>query len=855
MAASTQRSLFLLVSALVLGLAPSVALASKPDKASHRAPRPPPPPLPDDGLGPKDVYLEADQLIDDQDRKVITAVGHAEARYQGRIVRARKIVYDANTGASHASGDVVIINPDNTQQFAQDMDLDDEMNAGVALAFSARLENNVTVTAGAAIRRNENVLELNHGILTPCQTCRADGSTKVPTFSIQATRILQDHERQVVYYRNAVIRVFGVPVFYAPIFWHPDPAAERRSGLLTPRISVNNKRGLSYEQPYLWVLSPSADLTVSPQFNTTVNPFLNLHFRERFYSGTVDIRAGYSYERKFDNNIKYGDESSRSYILGSGAFDLDKTWKWGFGVERVSDPTLFNRYTIREVYSDRGPLGADTARLLSQLYTQREDDHSFLSVSLASFESLRAVGATTVTVNGKVLTVNGATYYTPAFESQSTFPTVAPLIEGRFDRWLLGGRLEVTGSAVSLQRSDLNSAVAGSANLNPVVAVVDPAGVQQSGPVAAGSALASSTALTGLSYSSSTRASLNANWRRSFILPVGLRVDPFVEGRVDTYAIDDARLVRVATDGTQTDLGAAKSNSDRSLLTTGADFSYPLIRPVGQTGSIILEPLAQIAVSPKAKLDPNIPNEDSTAFEFDESNLFSIDRFPGYDLYEGGGRLNLAGRATVNLDGGRKATLLVGRAYHTDVQPLFSPTSGLRNTASDWITYVSVQPMPNLVLFNRTRLDRSSLTLQRNEIGVNAGFGPLSGSFRYDYNTSGLTYLATNVAPPGATPQIVYRSLIGRLEDMSASGTMSLTRNIGVDVNATRDMRTRVFPQAQIGVFYQDDCIRVDWLYHHNEIYRGLGAKVVASDGIGIRLSIVTFGDTPAIGEHRNDYR
>ena len=138
---------------------------------------------------------------------------------------------------------------------------------------------------------------------------------------------------------------------------------------------------------------------------------------------------------------------------------------------------------------------------------------------------------------------------------------------------------------------------------------------------------------------------------------------------------------------------------------------------------------------------------------------------------------------------------------------------------------------------------------------MNAGFGPLSGSFRYDYNTSGLTYLATNVAPPGATPQIVYRSLIGRLEDMSASGTMSLTRNIGVDVNATRDMRTRVFPQAQIGVFYQDDCIRVDWLYHHNEIYRGLGAKVVASDGIGIRLSIVTFGDTPAIGAHRNDYR
>ena len=851
LAARTRRSLFVLVSMFAISAGPGgAAVAAKPGKASTHAARPAPPPLPDNGLGPKDVYLEADQLIDDQDNKVITAVGHAEARYQGRIIRARKIVYDANTGASHASGDVVIINPDQTQQFAQEMDLDDEMNTGVALAFSARLENNVTIAAGAAIRRNENVLELNQGVLTPCKTCRADGSNKTPTFSIQASRILQDHQRQVVYYRNAIIRVLGVPVFYAPIFWHPDPAAERRSGLLTPRISINNKRGVSYEQPFLWVLSPSSDLTISPQINTTVNPFLNLHYRQRFYSGSVDIRAGYSYERKFDNNIKYGDASSRSYILGTGEFDISKTWKWGFGVERVSDPTLFNRYNIREVYTDRGPYGADTARLLSQIYTQREDDHSFLSVTAASFQSLRAVGSTTVTVNGKALTVNGAPYYTPAFENQTTFPTVVPLIEGRFDRWLLGGRLELTGSAVSLQRSELDTAVAGLASLNPVVAVVDPTGVQQSGPVAAGSALASTTSLTGLSYSSSTRASLNANWRRTFILPVGLRMDPFVEGRIDTYAIDNARLIRVATDGSQTDLGAAKANSDRSLLTAGADFSYPLIRPIGQTGSIILEPLAQIAVSPKAKLDPNIPNEDSTAFEFDESNLFSVNRFPGFDLYEGGGRLNLAGRATVNLDGGRRATILVGRAYHTDVQPLFSPTSGLRNTASDWITYVSVQPMPNLLLFNRSRLDRNTLSVQRNEVGVNASFGSVSGSFRYDYNTSGLTYVASGVAP-----NLVYRSLIGRVEDISAAGTVSLTRNIGIEVNATRDMRTRVFPRAEIGVFYQDDCIRVDWLYHHNEVYRGLGAKVGASDGIGIRLSIVTFGDTSAIGTRRNDNR
>ena len=155
------------VTALSLGLT-APALAAKPTQSRKAAPaRPAPPHLQDDGLGPRDVYLEADQLIDDQNKKTITAEGNAEARYQGRIIRAQKIVYDSESGASHASGDVIIINPDKTLQFAQEIDLDDELNTGVAIAFAARLENNVTITAGAAIRRNENVMELTTAPIRP----------------------------------------------------------------------------------------------------------------------------------------------------------------------------------------------------------------------------------------------------------------------------------------------------------------------------------------------------------------------------------------------------------------------------------------------------------------------------------------------------------------------------------------------------------------------------------------------------------------------------------------------------------------------------------------------------------------
>ena len=830
-----------LTAALVLAVSAAAPQAlAKGQKSARRPPQAHATPA-DDGLGSQDVYLSADEMVTDQTDNSVTAVGHAEARYQGRIIRARKITYNADTGATHASGDVFILSPDGTQQFAQEIDLDDDMNTGVALAFAARLQNNVTLAAGAAIRRNEQVLELNQGTVTTCKTCKADGTSRAPTFAIEASRILQDHARQVVYYRNAVIKIWGVPVFYSPVFWHPDPAAERRSGLLIPRISIGNKRGLSIEQPYLWVISPSADLTISPQFNSTVNPFLNLHLRERFYSGRIDIRAGVTDEKKFDNNVKYGTASPRSYLLGSGLFNIDKATAWGFGAERVSDQTLFRRYGVRDVYSDHGPIGADTSRLISQLFVQREDDQSWLSATALSFQSLRPVGSAPIPYKGKV-------YYEPTFEKQSTFPTVAPMIEGRYDHALFGGRLNISGSMVALHRSE------------PVKSVYDPTGVQTTGPMAISTGVTLPTGVSAMDeirYTDSSQASVSLDWRRSFIFPVGLRIDPFINGRTDAFTVGDGQAYKVTYDinkqqVAETPAGAIRDSTNRSFMTLGADLSYPMIRTFGSTGSIIIEPLAQLAISPKTKVDLNIPNEDSTAFDFDESTLFSLNRFPGFDLYEGGARANLAVRTTISLNPTQKASFLIGRSYHSDVQPLFSPQSGLRKTSSDWVTYATLQPFANFSLFNRARISRDSFTVQREEVGANAGFGPVNGSISYNYNTSGLAYVA--VAPVNGST-VTYKAVVGRVEDMNISGALKVARNWGLEVNAARDMRYRLFPTAQIGVFYQDDCIRIDVLYHHNETLQGFGAKIGASDGIGVRLTVVTLGDAQTLGVRRNDAR
>ncbi len=163
------------------------------------------------------------------------------------------------------------------------------------------------------------------------------------------------------------------------------------------------------------MISPSQDLVISPQINSKVNPFLNIDYRQRFYSGALDVRAGYTYDQDFTSGgSKFGPDTSRSYILGSGVFDLSPRWQWGFTAERASDKLIFDKYSIRNVFAgsgmpDRGLYAADDRRLISQLYVVRQDQGSYLSVAAISVQGLRPT------------------------DEQSTFPTIAPLIEARWE--------------------------------------------------------------------------------------------------------------------------------------------------------------------------------------------------------------------------------------------------------------------------------------------------------------------------------------------------------------------------------------------------------------------------------------
>lgn len=771
-----------------------------------------------DGLRPDGLYLEADSITEDETTGTITATGSVQARYEGRLLRADRVDYQTETGLLSAQGNAELINPDGTVQYADTIELDDELRAGVATGFAARMEDNIKIAAATAVRRSETVNELQRAIFTPCDICDSEGNPSEPTWAIQADRVVQDQENNVVFYRNAVIRVAGVPVFYSPVFWHPDPSAERASGFLIPTISASDGRGLSYEQPYLWAISPSQDLIISPQINQRVNPFLNLEWRKRFWSGEIEARGGYTYERLFgdadlnrdgvisdsEENVRYGDPGSQSYILAEGRFRVGQDWRWGFTAERVSDKTLFDRYDIEDVYEDRGLYLADYRRLISQAYAERQTRRSYFSIAAFAFQSLRIRGFDSTPdflPPGAPLPRNDVRGV--LFDDDGTFPLVGPLVELRWEPSgpVFGGRLRVRGSAVVLTRDDY----VGAPVLSPDFVVVGPT--------------------DGLPGVDSRRASATLDWRRFITTSGGLRLEPFAVARADVYSISELTA------------GADDETVSRTHATLGLDVRYPLIRRFAGGSSLVLEPMAQIALSPSPDIDPRVPNEDSQYLELDETTLFQENKFPGYDLYEGGARLSVGARARYEWDGGRYASLFVGRMFRSEAEEgylqavagspgeTYDPT-GISETASDWVVAATFSPFARASGWARAQLDGDSLEVGRAEAGLSARFR--------ENDRLALRYIVDRNEISSGARETNY-------EYLQASGQVFVAGDWGVTFRAVRDLESDLWRRSEVGLLYEDECIRFEIIYERNETVQSQSG-IRSSEGVSFRLTLATLG-------------
>ena len=110
----------------------------------------------------------------------------------------------------------------------------------------------------------KNKIDLSKGVFTVCKL-RED---KCPPWSLKAKKISHDKIKKTIYYDSATLKIYDIPIFYFPKFFHPDPSVKRQSGFLSPFFTNSTNTGTGGAMPYYWAISKNNDLTFTPKIYT-----------------------------------------------------------------------------------------------------------------------------------------------------------------------------------------------------------------------------------------------------------------------------------------------------------------------------------------------------------------------------------------------------------------------------------------------------------------------------------------------------------------------------------------------------------------------------------------------------------
>jgi LPS-assembly protein len=309
------------------------------------------------------------------------------------------------------------------------------------------------------------------------------------------------------------------------------------------------------------------------------------------------------------------------------------------------------------------------------------------------------------------------------------------------------------------------------------------------------------------------RAFASARWDLKRITRMGQEVTFTALARGDVYNSDENGLTATAiyrgNPGWQT----------RGFATAAVDVKWPLVGTFAG-GTQVLTPRFQIVASPKVR-NLHVPNEDARAIELEDSNLFALNRFPGYDRIEDGVRFTYGLDWRLDRPGWRIASTIGQSVRLTTGQTLLPDGTGLSNRVSDVVGRTEVRYKDFLKLTHRFRLDKDSLAMRRNEFDLtvgSAGTYAEIGYLRLDRNiTAGIEDLKDR-----EELRFAGRVAFARYWSLFGSGVFNLTDRaedplLGSD--GFQPLRTRV------GVAYQDDCLELALTWRRDYVATGDAEK------------------------------
>lgn len=241
----------------------------------------------------------------------------------------------------------------------------------------------------------------------------------------------------------------------------------------------------------------------------------------------------------------------------------------------------------------------------------------------------------------------------------------------------------------------------------------------------------------------------------------------------------------------------------RGIATAAVDVKWPLVGRMF-SGQQVLTPRVQFVASPSLR-NLAIPNEDARAVDLEDSNLFALNRFPGYDRVEDGARVTYGFDWRWNAPGWR-ISATAGQSYRLSNQSDILPDgTGLTAKTSDIVGRTEIRWKDFVSFTHRFRLDKDNLAPRRTEADLTVGTRKTyveAGYLRLDRNIPAVLEDLRDREELRLAARVSFRNYWS----VFGSTVINLTdRN--EDPSLTSDgfdpLRTRV------GVAYEDDCMQI----------------------------------------------
>ncbi|MBD8551464.1 MULTISPECIES: LPS-assembly protein LptD [unclassified Sphingomonas] len=411
------------------------------------------------------------------------------------------------------------------------------------------------------------------------------------------------------------------------------------------------------------------------------------------------------------------------------------------------------RYQLTPNWSVSGSLRLTTDRTFLRRYDISRDDRLRSTASLERIDDSSYFALTGWYV--QTLRVN---------DSQGQQPIALPEIDyrKRFDDGLVGGRVQLQLNTLALTRTDGQD---------------------------------------------TQRAFASAQWDLRRLTNWGQEVTFTAFARADAYNTNNTDATSIVS------YRGLEGFHKRAIGAAAVDVKWPFIGTF-LGGTQRFTPRVQLVAAPSIA-NTRIPNEDSRAVDLDDTNLFALNRFAGYDRFEDSSRATYGGEWALDLPG-IAFTTNIGQSYRLGTRPTILPDgTGLSDRFSDIVGRSELRFRDFVSVVHRYRLDKDSLAIRRNEVDATIGS-------RATYVLVGYLKLNRNIDAAiedlrdREEIRVAGRVQFARFWSAFGSGVVDLT-NKSEDPLSVSDGFSPI--RHRVGVQYEDDCLRLGatWRRTYND--------------------------------------